>query len=619
MQRGFRTVAKQPRNPRAQTPVTRHPLFPAIVALWFGALFGLGSLAIRPGLIESAVLAIGIDTIVPAAAPPLGVTARILIALALAALGGVLGATVARRLAEPRREQPTGESLVERVRVRTRDSHPDAPARRPLSVPDEISAAPLDAAGTVAGAFPGRRRALAIAEEAPQFRAHEYAPLPGGEPHAPVAAAWSEPAAESVAHPAAESDALELGAFAAPLAAEPSPAATGFQEPAQQTFRPLSELTNAAFAAPAPDPAPAFAPPAAEAAEHQMFAAPVAAAAPQQVFAEPPCETPFAAPAAEPAAQSLFAAPPPAPLDFARLGAESPTAYAPPPPPPEVEPVAATAPDPAPDSLDLAALTARFAASLRRRREQQEAAGAEQEAPEALPTFAPGAAAVPEQPVLEAEAAPVPEQPLLVAETAPDEPVAAATPLAMPAAFRPLGFDPADEDDVVELESLVPLRQFRMPPVEVPVVEAVVPVAAVEDAADEDAEPESEVETEGYSSLLELGRPPVQRQSFVRIEEPEGDHAAIEPVVIFPGQAARSAPAAPVPLAVPQPFAAPEPSPAEAAAEPAGLMRRFDAPANALPGQAVAAAGLAPQVDREETERALRAALATLQRMSGAA
>src|SRR5215210_2327873 len=138
MQRGFRTVAKQPRNPRASTPVTRHPLFPGIVALWFGALFGLGSLAIRPGLIESAVLAIGLDTIVPAAAPPLGITARILIALTLAALGGLLGATVARRIAQPRPPKADGSAALERMRVRARDAHPDAPARRPLSVPDEI-------------------------------------------------------------------------------------------------------------------------------------------------------------------------------------------------------------------------------------------------------------------------------------------------------------------------------------------------------------------------------------------------------------------------------------------------------------------------------------------------
>jgi hypothetical protein len=48
--------------------------------------------------------------------------------------------------------------------------------------------------------------------------------------------------------------------------------------------------------------------------------------------------------------------------------------------------------------------------------------------------------------------------------------------------------------------------------------------------------------------------------------------------------------------------------------------RRFDAPSNAGQGQMVAAAATpVPAADQEEAERALRAALANLQRMSGAA
>lgn len=582
MQRGFRTVANQSRNPRVQTPVTRHPLFPAIVALWFGALFGLGSLAIRPGLIESAVLASGIDAIVPAAGPPLGITARILIALTLAAIGGMLGATIARRIAEPRPTKADSSGALQRIRVRTRDAHPDAPARRPLSVPDEISAAPLDQAAPAVGAFPGRRRALAIAEDAPQFRAHEYAPLPGGASPGMTEPAWSAATEEVAPEPAP----LELGAFAAPVEPEPEPApepTTLVDELPRQTFRPLAELAPAPFAEPTPDP---------------QFAAPMP-------------EPPFAPPVAEPIAASLFAAPPPPPLEFARLGAADPAPFAP--PQPAVEAVLASAPEPALDGLDLTALTERFAASLRRRREQQgDAPPVASEAPgEEPPTFA----------------APAPEPEAFVPEVCaePEQPAFATAPLAMPAAFRPLGYDDADDDDLAELESLAPLRQFRMPVAE---AVAVVPEpepdpehgAAPQAAVDEDAEPEPEPEIDGgYSSLLELGRPPAQRQSFVRIEEPDADHAAIEPVVIFPGQAARLAPAAPLPLAVPQPFAAPEAEAPALAPDLGGTLRRFDAPANAQAGQAVSAASIAPQGDREETERALRAALATLQRMSGAA
>ena len=80
-------------------PIAAHPLFPTTVALWLGAIFTLLGLAIRPVLMERAVLALGIDRVLPMAAPPLGTTARVLILLALAALGCTIGFFVARRLA----------------------------------------------------------------------------------------------------------------------------------------------------------------------------------------------------------------------------------------------------------------------------------------------------------------------------------------------------------------------------------------------------------------------------------------------------------------------------------------------------------------------------------------
>ncbi|MCJ2185160.1 hypothetical protein MTR62_21075, partial [Novosphingobium sp. 1949] len=86
------------RNQGAKQPISQHPLFPAIVALWCGALAGLCSVALRPALIEQAILATGLDTLVPMAAPPLGATFRILFALAMTGLGGLGGALFARRL-----------------------------------------------------------------------------------------------------------------------------------------------------------------------------------------------------------------------------------------------------------------------------------------------------------------------------------------------------------------------------------------------------------------------------------------------------------------------------------------------------------------------------------------
>ena len=62
-------MAKQKRKQAPAKPITEHQLFPAVVALWFGALFGLGSLAVRPSLLESLVRSSRIDLIVPAAAP----------------------------------------------------------------------------------------------------------------------------------------------------------------------------------------------------------------------------------------------------------------------------------------------------------------------------------------------------------------------------------------------------------------------------------------------------------------------------------------------------------------------------------------------------------------------
>ncbi|MFT4057758.1 MAG: hypothetical protein QM681_24880, partial [Novosphingobium sp.] len=78
-------------------PITRHPLFPAIVALWFGALAGLGSVIVSSSTIEGLVLALGIDKVIPMAAPPLGTTMRILLALGMTGLGAAIGGLIARR------------------------------------------------------------------------------------------------------------------------------------------------------------------------------------------------------------------------------------------------------------------------------------------------------------------------------------------------------------------------------------------------------------------------------------------------------------------------------------------------------------------------------------------
>lgn len=96
------TLARQGSSSRSggkgTRPVSKHPLFPAMVALWFATLFGLGCLAIRPALIESLILAMGIERAIPAIAPPLDVGARTFIAFVLAVSGGLVGLLLGRVL-----------------------------------------------------------------------------------------------------------------------------------------------------------------------------------------------------------------------------------------------------------------------------------------------------------------------------------------------------------------------------------------------------------------------------------------------------------------------------------------------------------------------------------------
>jgi hypothetical protein len=190
------------------------------------------------------------------------------------------------------------------------------------------------------------------------------------------------------------------------------------------------------------------------------------------------------------------------------------------------------------------------------------------------------------------------------------------TPSALPAALRPLSFDDDgdEDDDDAALTSFLPPRGFSLPnaaPVQVEepaprqeFVPSPPPVAAEEPVAEEPAA--HEAEDDGYGSLLGMKTP---ARTFVRIEEPVEEMPSIEPVVIFPGQDTRQAfGQAPV-----NPFA--NPSPPVGAGEGGRL---FDAPP-AVNGAIRQPLANAPAIDPQETERQLKAALATLQRMSGAA
>jgi hypothetical protein len=156
---------------------------------------------------------------------------------------------------------------------------------------------------------------------------------------------------------------------------------------------------------------------------------------------------------------------------------------------------------------------------------------------------------------------------------------------AVPASMRALAFDAEDADDEAALEASFSL----------PLGKAAAPVASANDEEDQADDDDGE-----YSSLLTIKNPFARQQEFVRVEEPEDDGDMAGPTVTFP-----SAPVAP--------FASPAFDGHDAAAP-----RPFDPPMKPRNSAGPVASEAAPR-DPGDAERSLREALATLQRMSGAA
>lgn len=92
---------------RTTKPFTAHPAFPAIVALWFAALLGLGTFVVPPANFEGLVVGTGLASVIPAAAPPLGDTARLAISAIAAVLGALLGLAIAVRIRRDQDEPQT--------------------------------------------------------------------------------------------------------------------------------------------------------------------------------------------------------------------------------------------------------------------------------------------------------------------------------------------------------------------------------------------------------------------------------------------------------------------------------------------------------------------------------
>jgi hypothetical protein len=582
---------------RKNAPISRHPLFPAMVCLWFAALFGLGSLAIRPSLLESAVLALHIDLMVPAAAPPLGITARIILALGMFVIGAVIGLLLALRLARPNAQQ-TARRRTAKAAAMPDDSYGDNDDLARL----DAARAERNAADQSAAAIPGRRRALAMEEQYERTH-HDFAPVPG------VVPPEAEREVQTITPHSLNPQILDL--------ADLSMSAHGAE---------ASELDDGSgLTAAEPPHQRAFDGPVAI--EPGIVAAPVAKAPAELFLFVPSVEAvitpaPVAAqPVSAPILQPSFKLP--------RDGADKLRA--------------------APlESLGVVQLAERLALAIARRRDGVTAAAAiapvtpaaaetqTDDSPVAPGTFArivdlpEPAADLPE--VLVPEAL---EQALPVHDLG--------TPPPMPAALRPISFHDDGDDDIEPVESILPPRRFAMPtavvspaPVTIePVTIEPVAIELVQGGPDIASDNDDTAEN-GYSSLLAIKAIVRQNPQWAEDQASADESVAadvdaqgielgddqpaeaenaqsdaefnIEPVVIFPGQAQYSAPAA-------------VPSADEPQLSASGV-RRFDAPSKQptplrAPIAAVPSSG--QPVDPLETERALKAALATLQRMSGAA
>lgn len=630
---------------RGRQPISRHPLFPATVALWFAALFGLGSLIIRPALLEALVLAVGLDAIIPAAAPPLGATARMLLALAMAALGGIVGLVAAYRIprasygARRGAESSDGESAAEnplwsdlKTRRRAIAAGQEAPLPEAGTRPEaeelaetedlaETEAYPrptIDVPPQVLDLAAVDAEALAPAPAAPEAEP-EIAELEIAEPFADTVA---DTAPDAVADFVPDSLPDSLAHAAADAAAD---AATSALPPE----RPRTEVK--------PAPAPLFAAPLRPAAGDAGFPLPSSTAAERIASAE--LSELSHVELLERLALSLERrrhAPGPAPALAPTLAA-APVAAA----------AAATAPAPrAPE------IAPEIAPGL---------AAEAKPAPEPAPLPEPHPAAAPFAAVPLAALQPPLEQPPL--EQRPVERPAAAPaelPRFMSALVAPAGPDAGDaeddsDDEAVFLPRFLPAPAAIAPREDLTPDEAHWPAAreaqpepeaeydfsndagsehasdaAAEHAFDEDdgsgqsahlaEEDEAEEEDDeqvlenGYSSLLSLGRNAAPRQ-FIRIDEADTDAGVVEPAVIFPGQGPVAAAASTGRFDAPSASAALR---ASGQAAPVPSRRPFDAPGEPAPGATPTFASTRPQ-GPEETERALREALAALQRMSGAA
>ena len=165
-------------SPISAQPISTHRAFPAIVALWFAALFGLGSLVVPSVLFDTFVDATGLAEVAPALAPPLSFGAKGMIAATAAVLGAILGFALGRAIGRSHNRAATRKDVrpISAKEELGSDSI-DAPVgdQTPVSKPsDEPVSVPANPKHV-----PGRRRALAVNDESAPSEFLYTVPVPG--------------------------------------------------------------------------------------------------------------------------------------------------------------------------------------------------------------------------------------------------------------------------------------------------------------------------------------------------------------------------------------------------------------------------------------------------------
>ncbi|HYI64033.1 MAG TPA: hypothetical protein VEW71_04025 [Allosphingosinicella sp.] len=179
--------------------------------------------ALPADLLADLIAASGLPSVLPAAQPPLGLTARI--AIGAVGAGATFGLILLllrlldRSGLEPRRAR-AAEPQDETPKLRRRDFHPDAPVPRPIS-------AARDLGEPAPPARPGDKTPLWLAEPAPEAPVEAAAPEPALEPEPAPVEIEPAPVADSAASLAELMERLERGlagrraATAAPAASDP--------------------------------------------------------------------------------------------------------------------------------------------------------------------------------------------------------------------------------------------------------------------------------------------------------------------------------------------------------------------------------------------------------------